>query len=70
MSTTATLTKRFKITVPKSVREAQNLEDGQEFVFILKGAGVLMLPVPALEQIAGIAEGARSTDIRERENRY
>ena len=70
MSTTTTLSKKFQISVPKAVRDAQHWKAGQEFVFIPKGAGVLMLPVPTLEQLAGIAKGAKSTGYRDREDRY
>ena len=70
MSNTATLSKKFQISVPKAVRDAQHWEAGQEFVFIPKGAGVLMVPVPAVEQLAGIAKGAKATGYRDREDRY
>ena len=70
MSNTATLSKKFQISVPKAVRDAQHWEAGQEFVFIPKGAGVLMVPVPAVEQLAGIATGAKATGYRDREDRY
>ena len=70
MSDTATLSKKFQISVPKAVRDAQHWEAGQEFVFIPKGAGVLMVPVPRLEQLAGIAKGAKATGYRDREDRY
>jgi AbrB family looped-hinge helix DNA binding protein len=70
MSDTATLSKKFQISVPKAVRDAQHWEAGQEFVFIPKGAGVLLVPVPALEQLAGIAKGAKATGYRDREDRY
>ena len=70
MSDTATLPKKFQISIPKAVRDAQHWEAGQEFVFIPKGAGVLMVPVPALEQLAGIAKGAKAAGYRDREDRY
>ena len=70
MSDTATLSKKFQISIPKAVRDAQHWEAGQEFVFIPKGAGVLLVPVPALEQLAGIAKGAKATGYRDREDRY
>lgn len=70
MSDTATLSKKFQISIPKAVRDAQHWEAGQEFVFIPKGAGVLMVPVPALEQLAGIAKGAKAAGYRDREDRY
>jgi len=70
MSATATLSKKFQISVPKAVREKQHWEAGQEFVFIPKGLGVLMVPVPPLEQLQGIAKGAKATAYRDRDDRY
>jgi AbrB family looped-hinge helix DNA binding protein len=70
MTATATLSTKFQISIPKAVREQQHWEAGQEFVFIPKGKGVLMMPVPELEQLAGIAKGARKTGYRDRRDRY
>ena len=70
MPSTATLSSKFQISIPKAVREAQHWEAGQEFVFIPKGKGVLMMPVPDAAQLAGIARGARTDDYRDREDRY
>jgi len=70
MSDTATLSSKFQISIPKAVREAQGWEAGQEFVFIPKGAGVLLVPAPTLEELRGIARGASSEDIRDRNDRY
>ena len=67
---TATLSSKFQISIPKAVREKQRWQAGQEFVFIPKGKGVLVLPVPELNQLAGIAKGARKDGYREREDRY
>ncbi len=70
MPITATLSSKFQISIPKSVREEQNWEAGQEFVFIPKGQGVLVVPVPELRELAGIAKGARTSGYRERKDRY
>lgn len=70
MAATATLSSKFQISIPKAVREAQHWEAGQEFVFIPKGRGVLMMPVPELDQLAGIAKGAHTDDYRDRGDRY
>ena len=43
---TATLSTKFQISIPKEVREQQHWSAGQEFVFIPKGKGVLLMPVP------------------------
>lgn len=70
MVATATLSSKFQISIPKSVREQQHWQAGQEFVFIPKGKGVLVMPVPELEQLAGIAKGARKEDYRDRSDRF
>ncbi len=70
MNATATLSSKFQISIPKSVRDAQHWEAGQEFVFIPKGQGVLVMPVPELEQLSGIAKGARKDGYRDRKDRY
>ncbi len=70
MSATATLSAKFQISIPKEVRDAQAWKPGQEFVFIPKGAGVLVIPVPTLGELAGIARGARNLEYRDRKDRY
>ena len=70
MPALATLSRKFKISIPKQVRDEQHWEAGQEFVFIPKGKGVLLMPVPELSQLAGIAKGADASDYRGRQDRY
>ena len=70
MSATTTLSSKFQISIPKSVRDTQQWKAGQEFVFIPKGKGVLVMPVPDLKDLAGIATGARTTGYRDRKDRY
>ena len=70
MSATATLSSKFQISIPKAVREEQHWQAGQEFVFIPKGLGVLLMTVPELDQLAGIAQGARKDGYRDRTDRF
>ncbi len=70
MAAIATLSSKFQISIPKAVREEQQWKVGQEFVFIPKGKGVLVMPVPELDQLAGIAKGAHADDYRDRKDRY
>lgn len=70
MASTATLSSKFQISVPKLVRDELHWKAGQEFVFIPKGKGVLLMPVPELEQLAGLAKGARSDNYRDRKDRF
>ena len=64
------LSSKFQISIPKAVRDEVHWEAGQEFVFIPKGRGVLVMPVPELGDLAGIAKGARKEGYRDRKDRY
>lgn len=70
MNPTATLSSKYQISVPKAIRDDLHWEAGQEFVFIPKGKGVLLMPVPELKQLAGIASGAQATGYRDRQDRF
>jgi AbrB family looped-hinge helix DNA binding protein len=65
-----TLSSKFQISIPKEVRESQGWKPGQKFAFIPRGRGVELVPVPKLEDIIGIAEGADPSDYRDRYDRY
>jgi AbrB family looped-hinge helix DNA binding protein len=69
MSDTATLSTKFQISIPKTVREARNWKAGQRFAFIPKGAGMLLVPVPDREDLQGIAKGANPEGYRDRKDR-
>jgi len=66
---TATLTRSFQIAIPKAVRTARNWRPGQEFAFVPKGDGVLLVPVPDVETLTGLARGANPDDYRDRSDR-
>ena len=66
---TAKLSSKFQISVPKTVRTAQHWQAGQEFAFIPKGKGVLLVPVPKLGDLAGLARGANPDGYRDRNDR-
>ncbi|HWG10494.1 MAG TPA: AbrB/MazE/SpoVT family DNA-binding domain-containing protein [Rhodanobacteraceae bacterium] len=70
MTATATLSSKFQISIPKAVREAQHWEAGQEFVFVPKGKGVLLVPAREFDELFGIAKGANPDDHRDRNDRY
>lgn len=70
MAATSTLSTKFQISIPKVIRDAQHWEAGQEFVFIPKGKGVLVMPVPELKDLAGIAKGAKARNYRDRKDRF
>ncbi|NBU14638.1 MAG: AbrB/MazE/SpoVT family DNA-binding domain-containing protein [Alphaproteobacteria bacterium] len=70
MSDQATLSSKFQISIPKAIRHAQQWEAGQKFAFIPKGKGVLIIPIPRREDLAGLVKGGRAEDYRDRNDRY
>lgn len=70
MPDTTTLSAKFQISIPKAVRTAHQWKAGQEFAFIPKGTGVLLVPVPSATELAGIAKGAKAKDFRDRKDRF
>ena len=70
MSTTTKLSEKFQISIPKEVRERQGWKAGQEFAFIPQGKGVMLVPVPKLDELRGIAKGANKDGYRDRNDRY
>ena len=69
MTATTTLSSKFQISIPRPVCEEKRWQAGQEFVFIPKGKGVLVMPVQELDELAGIAKGARKVGYRDRRGR-
>ena len=69
MADTATLSAKFQISIPNAVRTARQWQAGQQFAFIPKGTGVLLVPVPDRADLAGIAKGANPEDYRDRNDR-
>ena len=59
----------YQISIPKAIRAAQHWEAGVTFAFIPKGTGVLLVPVPELQTLKGIARGASSEGYRDRSDR-
>ncbi len=70
MPATATLSSKYQISIPKSVREEQHWQSGQQFVFVPKGKGMLVIPVLDFEQLSGIAAEANPDNFRDRGDRF
>ncbi len=66
---TATLSAKFQLSIPKSVRAARGWQAGQVFAFVPRGAGLMLVPVPRIEELAGLARGAKREDYRDRTDR-
>ena len=70
MADTTTLSSKFQISIPKSVREAKGWKAGQKFAFVPRDGGIMLVPVPTIDELRGIARGADPTGYRDRDDRY
>ncbi|MBI1284684.1 MAG: AbrB/MazE/SpoVT family DNA-binding domain-containing protein [Thiobacillus sp.] len=68
--TTATLSSKFQLSLPKSLREAMHLQPGQQFELIQTGEIIQMVPKTAIRDLRGRARGARSEGYRDRKDRF
>ena len=66
---TARLSAKFQISIPKAIRTARRWRAGQVFAFIPKGEGMLLVPVPSLHELSGLARGAKTKGYRDRVDR-
>ena len=66
---TVALSSKFQITIRKAIRTSRHWQFGQVFAFIPKGDGMLLVPIPSLVQLAGLARGAKPDNYRDRTNR-
>jgi AbrB family looped-hinge helix DNA binding protein len=68
---TVTLSSKFQLVIPRSVREKLNFAPGQKFFVTIRDNRVELIPCEPLESLEGFAKGM-NTDIdslREREDR-
>ena len=70
MTAVAKLSSKFQISIPKEVREQEGWKPGQRFVFLPTSGGFVLVPVPEVDDIFGIAKGADPTNYRDREDRF
>lgn len=70
MSEDLILSEDYAIPIPESVRAEQGWKAGQEFALVPSGSGVVLVPVPTREQLAGSMKGADPTGYRDRNDRY
>jgi AbrB family looped-hinge helix DNA binding protein len=67
--TIATLSSKFQLSIPKSVRDEQGWRAGQQFAFIPRDGGIMLVAVPSREKLRGMFKGADTSDIRDHTDR-
>lgn len=63
---TATLSSKFQLSLPKALREAMQLQPGQQFELIPMGNIIQMVPKTSIQSLRGLARGANPDGYRDR----
>ena len=66
---TATLSSKYQLSLPKALREAMQLKPGQQFELIPMGSVIQMVPQTSIKQLRGVARGANPGKYRDRTDR-
>ncbi len=64
-----TISNKYQVVIPKPVREHLNLKPKQKLTVIEKDKMLILIPHASLDELRGIAAGARTDDYREKNDR-
>ncbi len=64
-----TVSSRFRVLIPKEIRERLGLRPGQRLSVTATGGVIRLVPVPTLQDLRGIARGADARGVREKGDR-
>jgi AbrB family looped-hinge helix DNA binding protein len=65
-----TISSKYQVVIPKQAREHLNLRPKQKLTVIEKDRMLILMPQIALEELRGIAAGAKTDDYREKKDRF
>ena len=65
-----TISSKYQVVIPKPARERLNLKPKQKMTVIEKDGMLILVPQASLKELRGIADGARTDNFREKEDRY
>jgi len=66
----ATISSKYQIVIPKPVREHLNLKPKQKLTVIEKDKMLILIPQTSLDELRGIAAGAKTDRHREKKDRF
>lgn len=66
---TVTLSPRFQVVIPQSVRKHMNLKPGEKFQVISFENRIELIPIQPMSQMRGFLKGFDPTFVREKEDR-
>ncbi|HLP47572.1 MAG TPA: AbrB/MazE/SpoVT family DNA-binding domain-containing protein [Candidatus Kapabacteria bacterium] len=66
---TVTLSPRFQVVIPRSVRKHMNLKPGEKFQVISFENRIELIPILPMSEMRGFLKGFDPTFVREKEDR-
>jgi AbrB family looped-hinge helix DNA binding protein len=65
-----TISSKYQVVIPKRMREHLNLKPQQKLTIIEKDKFLILIPQSSLEELRGIAAGAKVDGYREKKDRF
>ena len=65
-----TVSSRYRIVIPREIRERVGIRPGQKLRVIAKGKVISLVPFSALDELRGMLKGANVDGYREKRDRY
>ena len=65
-----TISTKYQVVIPKPDRDHLNLKPKQKLTVIEKDKMLILIPQYSLEELRGIAAGAKTDDYRDKKDRY
>ena len=70
MSDIITVSSKYQIVIPKSVRERVPIKPGQKLAVLVKHGSITLVPIRPIEEFMGFLKGANTEGLRDEEDRY
>lgn len=67
--TTVTVSPKYQVVIPKSVREKMPLKKGQQMTVLVKGDVIYLVPIMPMKHYRGIFKGMNQDNLREKKDR-
>jgi AbrB family looped-hinge helix DNA binding protein len=67
---TATVSPKFQIVIPKEIREAAGVRAGQKFAVFAQRGVIKLVPVRPLKEYRGFAKGLPTDGFRDESERF
>ena len=67
---TVTLSTKYQLVIPRSVRERLELSPGTRLTVIEKGGVLYLVPERPLRELRGVARGTRRQGLRDKKDRH